>query len=108
MRKRNTGQALLDMAEIFPQDHDVNETFKKAVYFPVLKANIRCEGLKPINLLQLFGSDACCDKVIVFLGCWEPAEKASIILSNLLYQKISHGYYGIIIKNHLRKGFCNS
>ena len=61
--------------KISPQDHDVNQTLNNAVYFPVHKAYIRCEGLKPINLLQLFGSDACCDRVIVFPGYWEPTEK---------------------------------
>ena len=73
MKKRNLSQALLDMAELFPQDYDVKESFNNAVYFPTLKAFIRCEGLKPVYLIQFFKADVCCDKVLVFPG-WDPPE----------------------------------
>ena len=69
MRKRGVSEALLEMAELFPQEHDVKETYNKAVYFPELRAYVRCSGLSPEYLLELFERDGC-DKVIVFPGWW--------------------------------------
>ena len=67
MRKRVLSEPLLDMAGIFTEEYDRTQTEHNAVYFPVLRTYIRCDGLKPEYLLELLKRENC-DRVVVFSG----------------------------------------
>jgi hypothetical protein len=67
MRKRSMDSALLDMAELFPYEHDLKQRLSNNPFFPEISAFIRCDGLKPELLVEMLKQEDC-EKAIVFPG----------------------------------------
>jgi len=66
MNKRNVSQMLLDIANIFfSHEYDGAKTIYNALFFPALKAYVRCGGLPPDRLLELLEQDGC-EAVMLF------------------------------------------
>ena len=66
IRKRHVGYPLLDVARIFYEHkYDGSRTEYNSLFFPELKAFVRCGGLPPEKLLGFFERDGC-EMVILF------------------------------------------
>ncbi len=66
MHKQSVGQTLIDIASIFAdRQYDVSKTVFNSLFFPELKAFVRCGGIPPDRLLDLLERDGC-DKVFLF------------------------------------------
>ena len=66
MNKRYVGRTLLDIAGIFLEyEYDARRTIYNSLFFPELKAYVRCGGLPPNRLLEFFAQDGC-DMVLLF------------------------------------------
>lgn len=66
LRKRHISQTLLDIAGIFfSHEYDGRRTEYNSLFFPELKAYVRCGGLPPDRLLELLEQDGC-EAVMLF------------------------------------------
>lgn len=66
MNKRNVSQSLLDIAGIFStHEYDGAKTEYNSLFFPELKAYVRCGGMPPDRLLGLLERDEC-EAVMLF------------------------------------------
>jgi hypothetical protein len=60
MNKRYVSQTLLDIAGIFlTHEYDGGKTEYNSLFFPELKAFVRCGGLPPNRLIELLERDGC-------------------------------------------------
>ena len=66
MRKRHVSQTLIDIANIFTAyEYDAGRTAYNSLFFPELKAFVRCGGISPDKLFELLEQDGC-DMVMLF------------------------------------------
>jgi len=66
MHKEYAGQTLIDIAGIFSDyEYDAGRTTYNSLFFPELKAFVRCGGLSPEKLFELLEQDGC-DAVMLF------------------------------------------
>ncbi|MDR1638711.1 MAG: hypothetical protein LBC41_03950 [Clostridiales bacterium] len=65
MRKKVVSEAILNMVNTFPDLKHDDRTMLNAPFFPELNAYMRCDGIKPDDLLCLLKQDYC-KTVLVF------------------------------------------
>ena len=71
MRKRHVSQTLIDIANIFTAyEYDAGRTTYNSLFFPELKAFVRCGGISPDKLFELLEQDGC-DMVMLFPDAYE-------------------------------------
>ena len=68
MRKRDVRQPLLDIASLFYENEfDGSKTVFNSLFFPAMRAFVRCGSLTPEKLFEMLERDGC-DRVLLFSG----------------------------------------
>ena len=76
IRKRYEGGILLDIANIFSgYEYDRSKTEFNSLFFPELKAYVRCGGLPPYRLFGLLEREGC-EAVFLFPGDYYPYDES--------------------------------